>query len=130
LDNGKKRKHERVKKRLGKVTSLPRDNFRRERERRIRSAIEFDNLYRKITRRDPSPSRRVIGCDQMEQNNSLMEVSSQKTFHCTNCGQVIVTTSEDRAKRARVSCLRCNEKYKLHPPYVTHEGETIQYEEQ
>jgi len=112
------------------VISLPRDNFRRERERRIRSAIEFDNLYWKIVRRDQSHARRVIDYGQTKQNSSLMEVPSQKTFHCTNCGQVIITTSEDRAKRARVSCSKCNEKYKLHPPYVTHEGETIQYEEQ
>jgi len=108
---------------------LPKDNFRRERERRIRSAIEFNNVYRKIVREGQLPRRSVDGCVEIEKNDSFTEESLEKNFHCTNCGQVIIATKEDRTKRAKVSCPRCNETYKLHPPYATHEGETIQYEE-
>ena len=108
---------------------MPRDIFRRERERRIRSAIEFDNLYWQMIRRNPLPVRYIINSGEIKQSDSLAEVPSLKTFHCTNCGQAIVTTDEDRTRRMKVQCPKCNEEYKLHPPYATHEGETIQYEE-
>jgi DNA-directed RNA polymerase subunit RPC12/RpoP len=111
------------------VASLPKDNFRRERERRIRSAIEFENLYWRTIRRNPLPARYTINNDEIKQSVFLREVPSQKTFHCTNCGQVIVTTDDDRIRRAKIQCPRCNEKYKLHPPYATHGGEIIPYEE-
>lgn len=114
---------------MGTVASLPRDNFRREREFRDRSAAEFNQLYWKIVRKYPLPGKGADGCVEIEGNEFLKETSSKKTFHCTNCGQVIITTSEDRTKRARISCPRCKETYKLHPPYVTRKGETIQYEE-
>jgi len=106
---------------------LPRDNFRRERERRIRSAFEFDNLYWKIVCRNPLPPRHVGRCGEMK-SGWPVEVFSQKTFYCINCGQVIIATSEDRVRRAKISCPKCNQKYKLHVPYATHEVETIQYE--
>jgi len=108
---------------------LPRDNFRRERERRTREAIQFNKLYWKIIRAYPLPCRRVYGCSETHENNSLKEASADKMFHCTNCGQMIVATSEGRKKRSRVSCPKCNEIYKLHPSYATHEGETIQFED-
>ena len=111
------------------MIGLPRDNFRRERERHIREAIQFNKLYWKIIRECPLPGRRVYGCGEIGENNSLKEASVDKTFHCTNCGQMIVATSEDRKKRLKVSCPRCDETYKLHPPYATHEGETIQYKD-
>jgi hypothetical protein len=79
-------------------------------------------------RRNPLPARRAGSLAEID-GGSPMEAPPQKTSHCTNCRQVTITTLEDRAKRVKISCPKCNQKYKLHVPYVMLKGEMIQNEE-
>ena len=116
------------------VRFLPRDNFRREREFRTRSAKEFERVgydhhlfhAHRFSRRLDSGSvqsgKEVEVCQPEE-------VPLERIFFCSNCGKTIATSIEDRVNRKKVSCPKCNQMYKLHMPYVTHGGEIIQYEE-
>ena len=99
---------------------MPKDKFRRERERRIVAAIQFENVYRRSLRRHPLPY-------QLERiNKSVKPDLPDKSFDC-DCGQEIIATGESRNNREKISCPKCGEVFKLNPEYATNKYGNYRY---
>ena len=104
---------------------MPRDNFRRERERRIVSAVQFNNVLTRVLSQDRYIVYGNNGSKQIEEMHCSVD---KKAFQCNNCKKSIISTAEQRINRMKISCMNCGETYKLNPEYATKDGETIQYE--
>jgi len=55
-------------------------------------------------------------------------VMRKRDFLCTNCLKIISISEKECSERLTIKCPSCATEYKLHPTYVTHKGEIIQYE--
>lgn len=106
---------------------VPKDRFKRERERRIVATIQFENVTKRSLGRYPRrfPPHELKKTNELKRTNTFIKPDLlKKSFEC-DCGQEINTKEKSRNIKEKINCPKCGKVFKLHKGFATSQENEI-----